>query len=148
MMWWRGGSGSDWVAEGSLGPRHPHPPRCARRPVPQSGRGGLCAWLGLLLALGLAGCSGGGLDLDVIPPDSGWQPEGVNAANIRAMTAYPNGVVGGRDDADALGVEATPAVERLWSDHPKPLPASGIDGGASTSAPSQPPAAPPSGGSN
>jgi hypothetical protein len=102
--------------------------------------------LALVVALALAGCSGGGLNLDAIPPDSGWQPQGVNGANIRAMAADPNDVVRGRAAADALGPEAEPPVERLWSGHPKPLPASDID--TSTSEASQPPAAPAQGGSN
>jgi hypothetical protein len=92
----------------------------------------------LLIALALGGCAGGGGDLDIPPADSGWQPEGVNAANIRAMTAHPNGVVAGRDDADAIGAEMTPPVEQLWSGHRKPLPTSSIEGSAD-SASSQPP---------
>ena len=102
----------------------------------------------LFLALVLGGCSGGLPGLDTIPPDSGWQPQGVNAANIQVMAAHPADLAGGRGDPGALGAESEPAVERLWSDHPKPLPASDIEGDASAGAPSQPPAVPASGGSN
>jgi hypothetical protein len=91
-----------------------------------------------LVALALGGCAGVAGDLDIPPPDSGWQPEGVNAANISAMTAHPNGVVAGRDDADSVGAETTPPVEQLWSGHRKPLPASSV-GGSADSASGQPP---------
>jgi len=129
-------------------PRHPHPPCCARQPLPQSGRGeGGPRCLVLLFVLAVGGCSGGLPGLDTIPPDSGWQPQGVNAANIRAMAAHPADLAEGRGDPGALGAESEPAVERLWNGHPKPLLGTDIEGDASAGAPSPPPAPGP-GGSN
>jgi hypothetical protein len=86
------------------------------------------------------------MNLDTIPADSGWQPSGVNAINLQVMAAHPADLARGHGDPDARGAEAEPAVERLWSGHPKSLPANDIDGDASGSAPSQPPAAPAQGG--
>jgi len=80
----------------------------------------------LFLALVLGGCAGGGMDFDIPPPDSGWQPQGVNAVNISVMAAHPADLVRGHGDPGALGEEATPPVEQLWSGHPKPLPVSDL----------------------
>jgi hypothetical protein len=96
----------------------------------------------LFLALVVGGCTGGGMDFDIPPPDSGWQPQGVNAVNISVMAAHPADLVRGHGEAGALGQEATPAVERLWSGRVKSLPASDIGAGGSTdTASAQPPPA-------
>ncbi len=87
----------------------------------------------LFLALALAGCvAPGRMDFDVIPADSGWQPQGVNAVNIAVMAAHPTDLVRGHGDPGTLGQQAVPPVERLWIDRVKPLPASEISSDAST----------------
>jgi hypothetical protein len=95
----------------------------------------------LLLALLLGGCAGSKMDFDIPPPDSGWQPQGINAVNISVMAAHPADLVRGQGDPGALGQEATPPVERLWSGHPKPLPASDLGSQAPTDNASAPPEA-------
>ena len=108
----------------------------------------------LLFALALAACSNGPMSLDAIPPDSGWQPQGVNAVNLRLMAADPADLVRGHGDPGTLGDEAVPAAERLLSGHSKSLPTSNVsdltisDSGSSASsgqAPAATPGPPPTG---
>ncbi len=126
---------------------HDSPSPCGR------GQGGgvslkLCL---LLTLLPLAGCQAP-YSNDLVPPDPGWTPQGVNAANIRVMAAHPADLAAGQADRWRVAAPETAPVFRLWQDRVKPLPASEIDssgagGGTGPAAPS-PASAPPPSGSN
>jgi len=88
----------------------------------------------LALSLSLAACQGGAA-LDIPPPPSDWQPQGINAANIAAMAAHPADLVRGHGDRQRTGWEATAPVLRLWRDRVKPLPISPLEMGAAGGAP-------------
>ena len=82
---------------------------------------------GLLgLSLTLSACQGTAA-LDLPPPPSDWQPQGVNAANIAAMAAHPGDLVRGRGDRRRTGQDVAAPVLRLWQDRVKPLPGSALD---------------------
>ncbi len=77
---------------------------------------------------------------DAVPPDTGWQPQDVNNANLILMAVHPADLVQGRNsNALPAGLKADPVL-RLWHGHEKPLPPSEL---ADTAAPSQGASPPP-----
>lgn len=50
-----------------------------------------------------------------------WYPTGANAGNIAAMAANPRDLIAGRGSERAGARQAAGAIDRVWSDQPKPL---------------------------
>jgi type IV pilus biogenesis protein CpaD/CtpE len=78
--------------------------------------------VGLLV---LAGCT----DRDPYRRNDVWQPTGANAANLAAMAANPNDLIQGHAQSRIDTRTPVAAVNRLWSDNPRPL-AGGSSGGS------------------
>jgi type IV pilus biogenesis protein CpaD/CtpE len=94
----------------------------------------------VLLALGLAGCTG-----DPFERAGTWHPEGVNQANLRAMVTDPHDLDEGVSEPGSNGRLTAAAVARLRAGQVKALPDNGISkvggsGGGASAAPSGPPA--------
>lgn len=70
------------------------------------------------LLLGLAGCAG--LD-DPFKREGTWQAEGLNDKNISAMVAHPEDLRRGVDDEVSPAILSVAAIQRLMTDHLKPL---------------------------
>ncbi len=98
----------------------------------------------LALLLGVAGCAG--LN-DPFQREGTWQAENLNDANLMVMVANPHHLQQGVNDNASPGILSSAAVNRLLTDHVKPLPslelgpfsptsqATGSPGSASASAP-------------
>ena len=106
--------------------------------------------ISLLLFLCAAGCTSE-MDSPDYPMDKPgtWRiPEtSANDANLHAMIVNPNDLTAGTGESTAIGVQAVPPVQRLYSGQRYPLPASNVlelnvIGGE------QQPSAPPQGGPN
>ena len=75
---------------------------------------------------------------DAMPPDSGWQPDDVNAANLMMMAVHPSDLVHGRGSDTLPGSLKTDPTLRLLRGHAKPLPPSELaDPGSASAAPPQ-----------
>ena len=70
----------------------------------------------------LAGCS----SLDPLERDGLWNPTHVNRADITLMAANPADLVRGTGETTSNGVLAAAAVDRLYNDKLKKLPASSL----------------------
>lgn len=79
--------------------------------------------------LALAGCD----SRDPYLRTDVWKPTGANDANIAAMVANPRDLIRGANDSRENAGEPVLAVQRIWTDQPKPLAGggsgSGSDGG-------------------
>jgi len=110
-------------------------------PMPLRGK----AWLLPIALLALAGCG----SRDPYRRTDVWQPTGSNAANLAAMVANPNDLRQGRGVTRIGTIEPAAAVNRLWTDNPRPLaPSAGASAGSGAPAGQgggSPPAASPSG---
>jgi hypothetical protein len=85
------------------------------------------ALFGATIILGLlAGCN----EIDPYRRPYTWSPTGASAGNIAAMVANPNDLIRGHGVQRSDGKESVTAVERIWTDKPKPLldPAGGQGG--------------------
>lgn len=71
------------------------------------------------LLLGMAGCAG--LD-DPLKRAGTWQAEGLNDKNIAAMVAHPEDLRRGVNDDSSPAILSVAAIQRLMTDHVKPLP--------------------------
>jgi hypothetical protein len=76
----------------------------------------------LPLVLALPACS----LIDPFTRPGTWNPEGLSQTNLNASAASPGDLVSGRAAHDALGQTAAAAVDRLRTDHVRPLPDSAI----------------------
>lgn len=82
------------------------------------------AWLGRAFSAAiLLGLLGGCEDRDPYRRTDVWYPSGVNAGNIAAMVANPADLIRGHGVQRSDGKQAVMAVEHIWQDKPKPLPA-------------------------
>jgi type IV pilus biogenesis protein CpaD/CtpE len=54
-----------------------------------------------------------------------WMPRGVSDRNLAVMVAEPSDLIYGRGETGADAKLATAAINRLWTDKVKPLPAVG-----------------------
>jgi hypothetical protein len=59
-----------------------------------------------------------------------WHPTGANAGNIAAMAARSTDLIAGRSASGGDARTAVDAVERVRTDHPKPLPNVSPSGGS------------------
>ena len=75
----------------------------------------------LLLLLLPAACA----DTDPVYRPGDWMPRGASARNLGVMLAEPSDLIYGRGETGADSKLATAAVNRLWTDKVKPLPAIG-----------------------
>jgi hypothetical protein len=73
-----------------------------------------CACLVLLLA----GCN----EFDPYNRAGMWQPSGANAINVAVMVQNPSDLLRGRGTAGSPGIQAGPAVARLWDGKSVALP--------------------------
>ncbi len=92
-------------------------------PMPLRGK----AWLLPIALLALAGCG----SRDPYRRTDVWQPTGSNAANLAAMVANPNDLRQGRGVTRIGTIEPAAAVNRLWTDNPRPLAPSASTGAGS-----------------
>lgn len=140
---------------GAGGPeRHSRDPLTLTLSAAPRGRGNYCvlprsvahATIYLLLAASLCACQT--IKQDIPPDDTGWVPQGINAANIAAMAAVPRDLAHGRGDLTGTGHTTAQAVIRLWKDQVKPLPTASASASSDSTAAAPPamPAAPPTGG--
>ncbi len=104
------------------------PVRIEPRPHPRKG-----AWLGCAFSAAiLLGLLGGCEDRDPYHRTDVWYPSGVNAGNIAAMVVNPADLIRGHGVQRSDGQEAVAAVNHVWQDKPKPLPAVTGAGGESS----------------
>lgn len=73
----------------------------------------------LALLLGVTGCAG--LN-DPFQREGTWRAENLNDANLVAMVANPRHLQQGASDSASPGILSSAAVNRLLTDHVKPLP--------------------------
>jgi len=111
----------------------------------------LLPWLLLLsMVLALPGCN----RTDPYLRDGAWQPNGANAANLRAMVAVPADLATATPAGPADGGLAAAALDRLRNGRVTPLPDSGlaqivvVGGGSSAPTAAAPAAAPAAGSGN
>jgi hypothetical protein len=67
--------------------------------------------------LAMAGCQ----NLDPYTREGTWQPTGANQGNLAVMVANPQDLIHGRGQQAEDSKEPALAINRLWTDTPKPL---------------------------
>ncbi|MGE0226254.1 MAG: hypothetical protein AB7F35_24100 [Acetobacteraceae bacterium] len=74
-----------------------------------------------LLILAMAAATTGCMDRDPYRRTDVWRPTGANAANLAAMVANPNDLIRGTDSRRTDTKASVIAVDRIWSDRPRPF---------------------------